>query len=66
MVFLPVIKMIKPVNRTGNMEKREKDIDQITGVVSLTFINSMIRRSVSGPKVGDDITPPPEFIDGYI
>jgi hypothetical protein len=66
MDFLPVIRMIKPVNRTGNMENREKDIDQIIGVVSLTFVNSMMRQSVTGSKVMKDITPLPEIIEGYI
>lgn len=58
--------MIKPLNRTGNMEKMEKDIDQITGVVSLTFINSMIRRSVPGAKAGGELVPRKEVIEGYI
>ncbi|MGA1821004.1 MAG: hypothetical protein ACMUIG_00595 [Thermoplasmatota archaeon] len=58
--------MIRPVNRIGNMEKEDRDIGHISDVVSLTFINSMIRKTVPAGKARTVSAPRVVIIQGYI
>ena len=58
--------MIRPVNRIGNMEKEDKDIGHISDVVSLTFINSVIRKTVPAGKARPVAPQRVVIIQGYI